>query len=306
MADALHTPGVTSAVEARLDDAGLIAVHGPGALDVRTGVMHGPGSTALVTGTADTAPMAVLVAVHHPVMSRQPSEGVYRAAVETARRVALDPAPAADARIDVIWVKQADASAGILNPDGTTELLVSKTTGAVSATPAKPAIPTGAEELATVRVAAGATATNGSGIVITNTARQTVARGAPIPVRDQAERDALAKYKGLRVIRLDRADTRVETWLGSAWGGYRNSGLLSGSTDANGFLTVAHGLGVTPRAFGADPASQVNGTLSDIIGPPRSWSADATNLTFRIYRYDTSPPSLLTGNPVSLYWWADC
>jgi hypothetical protein len=208
VADALHTPGVVSAQDGRLDDAGLIACHGAG-MDVRTGVLYGPGTTALITGTADTAPMAVLVAAHHAVTRRQVSEGVYRGATEAPVRVPIDAAPAADSRIDVVWVKQNDASAGVLNPDGTTEWLVSKTTGTVAVSPTKPAIPTGAEELGTVTVAAGATATNGAGVTISNTARQTVARNARIPVRDQADRDSLTRFAGLEVYRLDTGQVQL-------------------------------------------------------------------------------------------------
>jgi hypothetical protein len=224
VADALHTPGVVSAQDGRLDDAGLIASQGAG-MDVRTGVLHGPGSTALITGTADTAPMAVLVAAHHGVTRRQVSEGVYRGATEAPVRVSIDAAPASDSRIDVVWVKQNDASAGVLTPDATTEWLVSKTTGTVAASPVKPAIPVGALELGTVTVAAGATATNGAGVTIANTARQTVARGARIPVRNAAERDALTTFPGLEVYRLD-TDT-VELHDGTAWGGLPGRHLLT-------------------------------------------------------------------------------
>jgi hypothetical protein len=216
VADALHTPGVVSAQDGRLDDAGLIACHGAG-MDVRTGVMHGPGTTALITGTADTAPMAVLVAAHHAVARRQVSEGVYRGATEAPVRVPIDAAPASGSRIDVVWVKQADASAGVLNPDATTEWLVSKTTGTAGTSPTKPAIPVGALELGTVTVAAGATATNGAGVTITNTVRQTVARGARVPVRSQAERDALTAFPGLEVYRLDNGTIQVRNAANSAW-----------------------------------------------------------------------------------------
>jgi hypothetical protein len=208
VADALHTPGVVSAQDGRLDDAGLIACHGAG-MDVRTGVLYGPGTTALITGTADTAPMAVLVAAHHAVTRRQVSEGVYRGATEAPVRVPIDAAPAADSRIDVVWVKQADASAGVLNPDATTEWLVSKTTGTVAVSPTKPAIPTGALELGTVTVAAGATATNGAGVTIANTVRQTVARNARIPVRNQDDRDSLTRFAGLEVYRLDNGQVQL-------------------------------------------------------------------------------------------------
>lgn len=218
MGDALHTHGgVTSAQEARLADGGLLAVHGPGALDVRTGVLHGPGSTALITSTADTAPMAVLVAAHHAVTMRQPSEGPYRGATEVATRVPIDAAPASGSRIDVVWVKQNDSSAGVLNPDASTGWLVSKTTGTAATSPTKPAIPTGAEELGTVRVDAGATRTDGAGVTIANTARLTAARGAPIPVRSKAERDSLTPYDGLTVVRLDVTGAPIERHTGSRW-----------------------------------------------------------------------------------------
>jgi hypothetical protein len=75
--------------------------------------------------------------------------------------------------------------------------------GTAAASPTKASLPVGATELATVQVAAGATSTNGAGVTITNTARQAVARGARVPVRSQAERDALTAYAGLEVYRLD-------------------------------------------------------------------------------------------------------
>jgi hypothetical protein len=216
--NALHTPGApgvgaVTPAHARLADAGLLAVQGPTLIDTRTGILHGPGATALVTGTADTAPMAVLVAVHHWATSRGvASDGVYRGGLEVATRVSIDAAPGSGSRTDVVWVKQNDAHSTI-SPDATTEPVYGKTTGTVGG--GKPAIPVGAEELATVEVSAGATATNGAGVTITNTARLTVARGAPIPVRSLAERDDLSLFDGLTVKRLDVTGAPQETWDGS-------------------------------------------------------------------------------------------
>jgi hypothetical protein len=201
VADALHTPGATSAADARLADAGLIAAHGAG-MAVRTGVLYGPGATGLVTGTAATAPMTVQVAAHHWVTTRGPADGVYRGAAEAVRTVNIAAAPAANSRIDVVYVKQND-TASTISPDGTTGDVYAVAQGTAAATPAKPAIPVGAEELATITVAAGATATNGAGVTITNTARLTTGRGAPVPVRNAAERDALTSYPGLKVFRID-------------------------------------------------------------------------------------------------------
>ncbi|SNR33178.1 hypothetical protein [Blastococcus mobilis] len=212
MGNALHTPGqpgagAVSPAEARLDDAGLIAVQGPGLIAPRTGVLYGPGSTTLVTGTSDTAPMTVQIAPHHWVTSRQDADGVYRGALEAARKVSIGAAPASGAgtRIDVVYEKQNDAYSTI-SPDGTTEPVYAVAAGQPGG--AKPAIPVGAIEVATVAVSPGATATNGAGVLITNTARQTVPRNTRIPVRNQAEQDALTAFPGLEVYRLD--DGRVQ------------------------------------------------------------------------------------------------
>jgi len=223
MGDALHTggttadgQGVTSAREARLAQAGLLAVQGPTVLDVRTGVLHGPGSTALVTGNGDTAPMSYSVAPHQWVTSRRTADGPYLGALDVVRKAATTPAPVSGARIDVIYVRQADNATDVLTPDAVTEDQYGVTQGvSFPGTPQKPQIPVGALELATATVAAGATATNGAGVTITNTARQTVPRGAPIPVRSQAERDALDKYDSLTVRRLDLPGRPTETWDGT-------------------------------------------------------------------------------------------
>jgi hypothetical protein len=219
VADALHTaglagaPGPTSAADARLADAGLIATHAAG-MAVRTGILYGPGAATLVTGTASTAPMTVNVAAHHWVTTRGTADGVYRGAAETVRTVNIAAAPAANSRIDVVYVKQNDA-ASTVSPDGTTGDVYDVAQGTAAATPTKPAIPVGALELATLTIAAGATSTNGAGVTIANTARLTVARGARIPVRNQAERDALTGYPGLEVWRLDSDATQIQGAAGT-------------------------------------------------------------------------------------------
>lgn len=218
MGDALHTHGgVTSAQEARLADAGLLAVQGPTPADVRTGVLAGPGTTTLVTGTASTAPMEYAVAAHQWVTSRGTANGPYRGSLDAVQLVATTAAPASGSRIDVVYEKQQDATPGVPTPDATTAPLYGVAQGvSTTGTPAKPALPVGALELATATVAAGATRTDGAGVTITNTARQTVARGAPIPCRNQTERDALTAFPGLRVLRLDQGGAE-EWWDGVGW-----------------------------------------------------------------------------------------
>ena len=205
-ADALFVNGgVTDAREARLDSGALIAVQGPTALDARTGVLAGPGSTALVTGTSATAPMSYAIAPHHAVTSRGASNGPYIGpTLDASTTVATTAAPGSGSRIDVIYVKQQDSTAGVPTPDGSTAPLYGVVQGTSSTgTPVKPALPVGAEELATATVTSSATATNGAGVTITNTARQTAARGGVIPVRTKAERDTIAAGEGQPVWRRD-------------------------------------------------------------------------------------------------------
>jgi hypothetical protein len=243
VADALHTPGVTSAAEARLDDAGLIAVQGPTALDARTGVLIGPGTTTLVTGTADTAPMAYLIAPHHWVTNRGVNtDGVYRGTLEAATRVTTTAAPGSGSRIDVIYAKQGDANSTI-SPDGSTAPIYGCAQGnSTTGTPVAPSIPVGAIELARATVSAGATATNGAGVVISQTARQTAARGAAIPVRSQTERDALTTRLGLRVLRLDR--NGAEEWHdGTRWR-YEGDYVIAATAAEQNALAAYVGLSV--------------------------------------------------------------
>lgn len=226
MADALFaSSGVTDAREARLASGGLLAVQGPSALDVRTGVLAGPGSTTLVTGTAATGPMTVQIAPHVVVGSRGVANGPYLGPVlEAATTVQIAAAPASGSRIDVVYAKQQDNTSGIPSPDVSAGPLYGVLAGTAASSPTKPALTAvvGAEELATVQVSAGATSTNGANVVITNTARQTAARGALILCRNRAERDALTGYPTLRAYQLD---TKTEYFHdGTAWRFVRRDG----------------------------------------------------------------------------------
>jgi hypothetical protein len=241
VADALHTPGaVVSAAEARLDDAGLIAVQGPTALDTRTGVMVGPGSTALVTGTGSTAPMQYAIAPHHWITSRGvATDGVYRGANETTQLISTTAAPGSGSRIDIIYEKQGDA-ASTISPDATTTPVYGVVQGASSTgTPVAPAIPVGAIELARATVAAGATATNGAGVTISQTARQTTTRGGLILLRAASELSALTTYPTLQALELDTGRRRWHD--GTRWR-YEGDRAVVADQTARDALTAYEGL----------------------------------------------------------------
>lgn len=279
VADALHTPGVVDAKDGRIDDAGLLACQ-TSTLDVRTGVLHGPGTTALVTGTAATGTMTYAIAAHHWVASRGVANGPYRGALEAATTVATAPAPGSNSRIDVIWAKQQDTTAGIPSPDAATGELYGVTSGAAAVSPVKPAIPVGAVELATAVVAAGATSTNGAGVTITNTGRLTVARGAAVPVRSQAERDALAAAwggsGGLTVKRLDATGTPMEEWDGTSWRRYRFAETPSWSNLALNAPFTATSEGARYTVHEGVCHFRVSATRTTVWSPPVSlWTFPA-------------------------------
>ena len=82
--------------------------------------------------------------------------------------------------------------------------------GIAGASPTEPAVPAGAIRLATIDVPASPGAA-----AVTDRRPFTVAPGGILPVRDQAERDALPAYSGLHVWRLDLR--REEHHDGTSW-----------------------------------------------------------------------------------------
>ena len=95
-------------------------------------------------------------------------------------------APASNSRIDVLWTKHEDNTTG----DAASLPIFGVTSGAAAASPVKPAIPTGAEELATLRAYSGTTGASGGANILANTYRMTAARGAVVPFRTKTELDA--------------------------------------------------------------------------------------------------------------------
>ena len=216
MRTALHTAGgVEGALDGRLDSASEWALNGPGPLDVRVGVVYAPGAPMQVLGTAATSPWAVTVNPGHVVGSKGSTNGPYIAANDALATVALAVPPAANSRIDVIYAMQQDTAA-VVSPDASTVAVLAAATGVAGAVPAVPAIPVGAVTLAQVTIASTAIAgTSGAGVTIAQVFLWTAPRGVPIPVRTQAERDAITAYAGLRDYRLDTGV--IETYNGTAW-----------------------------------------------------------------------------------------
>lgn len=158
---------------------------------------------SLLTANADGSPRAGVIGGANPsIVSSLPTMNVAIAAAEFATtkgkndgvaiftndgtvNVAIATAPASNSRIDVIYVKHNDDTTG----DATALPVFAVATGTAAASPAKPSIPTGALELATLRVYSGTTATNGGSNTLTNTYQMTAARGGAVYFRKKTDLD---------------------------------------------------------------------------------------------------------------------
>lgn len=257
---------VTTPLDARLMDMAQIVGNTDGS--PRTGVIDGDGRN-IVTALAT---MNLAVAAAEFVTSKGAADGVVIFTNDGTVNVAITAAPASNSRIDVIWVKHNDSTTG----DANSTPIFGVTAGTAAASPAKPVIPTGSLELATLRVYAGTTAANGGANTLTNTYAMTVSRGGIVPFRTLADLQAwtnpilgqvaavlsnasapgaegLYKWNGTTWINTARG---VATWTWAA-GGVGDSGVvgptvplttLAAETSGNDFVTATSGLGATVKA----------------------------------------------------------
>ena len=226
----------TTPIEVRKTLSGLfIPVGGIGA---RSGILLGAASP-LVTGNAT---WAYNVGTFHAYVSRSAADGgqVYGndasaliGATGVGTTVPIAPAAGLQ-RIDIIWTRHPTNTE---NADTASEPLFGVASGTAAATAVAPSIPTGAIELGRNLMTDAATSTVSAGNTITQTALYTALRGAPVPVRNATERDALTLYDGLQAYRLDTHV--VEAYNGTAWGPLASPGALIpvGTATASGDTT---------------------------------------------------------------------
>lgn len=243
----------TTAQGSRLAQAGLLAKNADGT--VRTGVLA-DGLGPVVTGAAG---MSYSIRAHVAVTKMSDANGPTLVPNDSAVSVSTDPAPGSNSRIDVIWVRQRHVTG-----DGGSESSVAPefgvAKGASNASPSAPPLPTGAVELARATVTAGTTAT--SGLTFTQ-GRWTVANGAPVPVHNLVERDAMTGYAGLRVMRLDNMGL-IEKHNGTGW---RPEGQAVDSSGGSPYWGVAF-----------DPAIHQYKTYSRTVVATPIFSGDITLL----------------------------
>lgn len=167
----------TTPLDARLMNMAQIVCNADGT--PRPGVIGNPGANLVST----TATMNVTVAAAEFATTKGKADGVAIFTNDGTVNVAIGAAPASNSRIDVIWVKHNDNTTG----DANALPVFGVTAGTAAASPTKPAIPTGALELATLRIYAGTTATNGGSNTLTNTYQMTASRGGVVPFRTPAD-----------------------------------------------------------------------------------------------------------------------
>jgi len=199
----------TDANDTRYDFSALTVCDAAGV--PRSGVTS-PAGSPLVTATAS---MAVNVARFQGVAVRD--AGVVLLANDGPVSVPIAAAPGANSRIDVIYAKQNDSSSTVTVPDANDLPVFGVLQGTPAAIPVRnPAgLPAGALEIGTIQIPSTATATNSSGVVITQSAQFTAAAGGIVPVRTASELSGLPLKDGLYADVLDtNALMRCD---GAAW-----------------------------------------------------------------------------------------
>lgn len=242
---------VTTPLDARLMDMAKLVANADGS--PRTGVLGGANPSIVST----TATMFVAIAAAEFVTSKGKADGVAVFTNDGVVNVPITTAPASNSRIDVIYVKHNDDTTG----DANALPIFAVAAGIAAASPGKPAIPTGALELATLRVYSGTTATNGGANALTNTYQMTAARGGRVPFRTKADldlwttavtgQDATVLADGLRYAKVGGSWAFRSGPGGHAVAAYAatagtpvdperlmmRTGIASGTTSSSGVLT---------------------------------------------------------------------
>lgn len=182
--------GGLSITDTRRVLAGIVARNADGT--PRAGVLSAA-SAQIVTGRAS---MGYDVGVFTAATSRI-AGGVELVANDALVTVATTAAPAANSRLDVIWVR----SRFTQHTDGSNLPEIGVTQGTAAAVPTKPTIPAGALELATAEILSTTTTT--SAVVITQSARFTAAAGGVVPLRNATDQTAFTAADGQVGYRID-------------------------------------------------------------------------------------------------------
>lgn len=234
---------VMTPLDARLMNMAELVANADGS--PRVGVLGYPPQDLVAT----TATMNVTVAAAEFVCSKGKADGSTVFVNDGSVNVLISAAPVSNSRIDVIWVKHNDDTTG----DANALPVFGVTAGTAAAIPLKPSIPTGATELATLRIYAGTTATNGGANVLTQTYQYTAMRGGVVYFRTKADLDAwtTAQTGQLALVIAGFAGTpTLYQWSGLTWAVQGDGLVLLGKTGLGNSASVAlDNVFSTPFAF---------------------------------------------------------
>ena len=247
-------------ITAQAERQGSAALYGGGSgrqLGGRSGFRVGTPSDTL-TATSTTWTLKPCAAMIDPGASTH--QGMYGWASDANITGAVTASDATYARKDIVYIQVNDSTAG--DGSGATNANPAYLAGTPSATPAAPALPARSFLVGTIDVPkTGA----GSPTVTLNPARF-VAAGAPLPVT-LAERDALTKYDGLTVQRMDIPGRPFETWneAGATWGRgvqhveftFNAAGVPDGTLWGPGALALDTGAASTDTTLASSPSADM-------------------------------------------------
>jgi hypothetical protein len=226
--------GTVTPLDHKLAQAGLISKGGGGSNLIRPGLFY-DGVSNIVVGRAN---MAYDVLPFTAVLTRGAAAGAVLLANDGVVTVATTAAPGSNSRIDVIYVWQREFSLDGVDSNPVIGVLQG-TPAAVPVAPSLSSLP-GAVELARATVSAGATATNGGGVVITQTAPFTSVHGGHLVRRTTAEMNAISTpYLGLLCEVLSNGITY--RYSGSTWQPWSSPWIPYAPTLTNMVMSVANG-----------------------------------------------------------------
>ncbi|ANZ35527.1 hypothetical protein BBK82_04965 [Lentzea guizhouensis] len=208
-----ETEGVITVEDARL---AMSAFWTPaGQIVSRSGVVPAASEPGRVTATTPTPNGFVHIAPFRAVLQSVRGGGTYNVCLDSVKDINIlsTPADPSNPRIDLIVWQQSDTYFGDANSNFTVRHVV----GAAAPVPVDPAVSGSTDYIIRARVTVPAGTTDIEQADIANvTLPWTVATGGLLPIRTQAERDAiLLPYEGMPIYRTDR--DWVEIYDGGAW-----------------------------------------------------------------------------------------
>lgn len=185
-----------------------------------------------------------------------PALGPYIVTVDATESMAFEPGDATRNRIDLVCAK-VDETAGVEDPGS---LVIVKGAYPASGSAIRPSIPAAHEALWEVPINAGMSAGNGgwNRSLAVDLRRNLVSLGSPIPVKSVTERNALAAYEGMQVMRLDLQGS-IDRYVGGRWVG--STDWFNGTYSA-GWRAVTNG---TPLRFKLTADGKVGFVQGEVI-----------------------------------------